>query len=69
MSETENRTEAAEVGNICPPALPEFIIEAGQRVVQKDFRVSLKDICEINGIDGGDVVVIYIKKTNMKRQK
>lgn len=49
--------------------IPGTIIEAGQRLVNVGFRVMIRDICEFNDIKEGDIVTIYIKKTNINKRK
>lgn len=38
-------------------------INCGQRTVQTMYRVSLRDICTSEGIEIGDKIEIFIKKT------
>jgi hypothetical protein len=45
-----------------PSSFLDEVIECGQRKVQRDFRVSLRDICENNNIVEGDIIIVYIKK-------
>lgn len=52
-----------------PSSFLSEVIECGQRKVQTLYRVSLRDICENNEIEVGDIVTIYIKKTNLKSKK
>lgn len=40
------------------------LINCGQRRVQKEFRIVLRDICEYNEIKEGDVIEVFIKKVN-----
>ena len=37
-------------------------INAGERRVQKMYRVSIQDICKTHGIAEGDMVEIWIRK-------
>ncbi len=45
------------------------VIEAGQRKVQRDYRISIRDICENNNIEEGDIVIIYVKKSKIEKCK
>lgn len=38
------------------------VIECGERTVQKNYRVAIRDICENNYIKEGDIIIIYVKK-------
>jgi hypothetical protein len=38
------------------------MINAGERRVQKLYRISIQDICKTRGIAEGDMVEIWIKK-------
>lgn len=49
--------------------IPSKIIEGGQRMVQAGFKISIRDVCEHNEIHEGDIITIYIKKTNIKSKK
>ena len=35
-------------------------INAGERNIQKGYRIALRDICETHGITEGDVVEVFI---------
>lgn len=37
-------------------------INAGERRVQKMYRVSIQDICKTHGIAEGDMVEIWVRK-------
>ena len=50
-------------------SIPAKIIEGGQRMIQTGFKISIRDVCEFNKIKEGDIVTIYIKKTNIKKKK
>lgn len=39
-------------------------INCGERTVQKEFRIGLRDICNKNNIVEHDVVEVFIKKKN-----
>ena len=54
---------------INPSSFLDSVIEAGQCMVQKEFKVSIRDVCKFNEIEEGDIVTIYIKKTNLKSKK
>lgn len=49
--------------------IPVDVIEAGERLVNVGYRIVLRDVCEFNDIEPGDIVTIYIKKTNKKGKK
>ena len=38
------------------------LINAGERRIQKQYRIVLRDICTHNDIDEGDTVEVYLKK-------
>lgn len=40
------------------------VLEAGQRLVQKGYKISIRDICKNNEIEEGNIVVIYVKYLN-----
>lgn len=50
-----------------PSSFLDEVIECGQRTIQKNYRVALRDICELNNINEGDSIVIYIKKNKHKK--
>jgi hypothetical protein len=45
-----------------PSSFLSEVIECGERTVQRDYRVALRDICENNYIKEGDIIIIYVKK-------
>ena len=40
------------------------LINAGERHIQKQYRIVLRDICIYNNIKEGDIVEVYIKRVN-----
>lgn len=44
--------------------MTENLINCGQRKVQKDFRVVIRDVCLFNDIKEGDIIEVFIKKTD-----
>lgn len=42
------------------------LINCGERKIQKLHRVTLRDICQHNGIKEGDIIEVFIKKTDKK---
>lgn len=45
-----------------PSSFLDEVIECGERTVQKNYRVAMRDICENNYIKEGDIIIIYVKK-------
>jgi hypothetical protein len=68
MKKPDNKDERTVSGSL-PPSVSPDIIELGQVVVQKGYRIAIREICENNGIQEGDIVVVYIKKTKAKSKK
>ena len=42
--------------------MPKNLINCGERTIQKEFRVVLRDICKKHNIKEHDVVEVYIKQ-------
>ena len=46
--------------NVGQPENPQELINCGERNIQRQYRIVLRDICERYGIKEGDAVEVYI---------
>ena len=46
--------------------MTEDLINCGERTVQTLHRIALQDICKRHGVEVGDNVEVYIKKTERR---